>query len=328
MTEAEILRNIEDLEPRLQRAYLDQIRSVVDAATIVEVERLIAEQNSQGLEALLGLGLFASLLEGIRAAYMAGGQSEKVRAPSGKPVEFDIQSDEAQAWLKEASETLREEVQEGQGNAIRAMMAAGTSRGQSARETALDIVGRVSPQTGNRSGGVVGLTGNDAQAVANAMDQLLSGDPAQMKQYLKRIDRDKRLDGIVQSAIEAGKPVSKADATRITSAYADRKLKARAEMLAQAKAHEAYNAGWNQLYQQLASQPTAPVSIEKIWKSKNDLKVRHDHRMMEGQRVLFNQPFRAPTGALLMYPGDSTLGAGWDQLARCRCNVSYRVRWK
>lgn len=328
MTESEILAAIEGLEPALQRAYLDQIRSVVDAATIAEVERLIEEQNTQGLDTLLALGAFALLIEAIRTAYIKGGRSEVIKAPGGRPIEFDPHSDQSQAWLKETAEALRKEIAEGQGDAIRTTVAAGINRGQSARETALDVVGRVSAQTGNRTGGVIGLTGNDALAVTRAMDQLLSGDPAQMKQYMTRIDRDKLLDGIVIEAIEANKPVSKADATRIVGAYADRKLKARAEMLARTETLRAYNAGWNQLYQDLARQPVAPVSIEKIWKSKGDMRVRHTHAAMTGQKVLLDQPFRSPKGALLMYPGDGSLGAGWDELANCRCTVSYRVKWK
>jgi len=328
MTEAEILRNIEGLEPRLQRAYLDQIRSVVDAATIAEIERLIEQQDERGVSELLYLGVFAALMEASRAAYMAGATSEKVKPsrPGAKPIEFDVNQPEAQADIQKGATDLLEEISRNQREAIRAVMQAGISRGQTARETALDIIGRVNAQTGNRSGGVIGLAGNDAQAIVRATEQLMSGDPVQLRQYLTRADRDKRLDGIVQEAIESGNPVSKTDAKRIIGQYADRKLQARAQMIAQSEAHKSYNAGWNRLYAQLLQQDVPPESVEKIWRSKGDEKVRHSHALLNGQRVQFNQPFQSPKGAQMMFPGDDSLGAGWDELAHCRCTVSYRVK--
>lgn len=328
MTEAEILRNIEGLEPRLQRAYLDQIRSVVDAATIAEIERLIEQQDERGVSELMYLGVFAALMEASRAAYMAGATSEKVKPPrsGAKPIEFDVNQPEAQADIQKGATDLLEEISSNQREAISVTMRAGLNRGQTARETALDIIGRVNAQTGNRSGGVIGLAGNDAQAIARATEQLMSGDLVQLRQYLTRADRDKRLDGIIHESIETGKPVSKADTKRIIGRYADRKLEARAQMIAQSEAHKAYNAGWNRLYAQLLQQDVPPGSVEKIWRSKGDEKVRHSHALLNGQRVPFNQPFQSPKGAQMMFPGDDSLGAGWDELAHCRCTVSYRVK--
>lgn len=328
MTEAEILRNIEGLEPRLQRAYLDQIRSVVDAATIAEIERRIEQQDERGVSELLYLGVFAALMEASRAAYIAGATSEKVKPPrpGAKPIEFDVNQPEAQADIQKGAADLLEEISSNQREAISVTMRAGLNRGQTAREIALDIIGRVNAQTGNRSGGVIGLAGNDAQAIARATEQLMSGDLVQLRQYLTRADRDKRLDGIIHESIETGKPVSKADTKRIIGRYADRKLEARAQMIAQSEAHKAYNAGWNRLYAQLLQQDVPPGSVEKIWRSKGDEKVRHSHALLNGQRVPFNQPFQSPKGAQMMFPGDDSMGAGWDELAHCRCTVSYRVK--
>lgn len=328
MTEAEILRNIEELEPRLQRAYLDQIRAVVDAATIAEIERLIEPQDERGVSELLYLGVFAALMEASRAAYMVGATSEKVKPPrpGAKPIEFDVNQPEAQADIQKGATDLLEEISSNQREVIGGTMRAGLNRGQTARETALDIIGRVNAQTGNRSGGVIGLAGNDAQAIARATEQLMSGDPVQLRQYLTRADRDKRLDSIIHESIETGKPVSKADTKRIIGRYADRKLEARAQMIAQSEAHKAYNAGWNRLYAQLLQQDVPPESVEKIWRSKGDEKVRHSHALLNGQRVPLNQPFKSPKGAQMMFPGDDSLGAGWDELAHCRCTVSYRVK--
>lgn len=327
MTEAEILAAIDSLSPAMQIAYLDQIKSTVDAAVITEVQRKIEQGDDEGLVVLLGLGSLAVFLELIRAAYIKGGNKPKEKPPGGKPVQFDQHRAEAQEWLSNnaarAADLLREESAE----AVRATSAAGRTVGQSAYQTALDIVGRTNPQTGKRTGGVIGLPAGDALTILRARDQLQSGDAAVMRDYLRRADREKRMDGIVTRAIEAGKPVTKADAQRITTAYADKKLRAHAELVARRNAHEAYNAGFHRFYEQLMGQPRRPALVEKLWRNKGDLKVRHAHVLLGGQRVTLSQAFQSPTGALLMFPGDSSRGAEWADLARCRCTVSYRVKW-
>ena len=86
---------------------------------------------------------------------------------------------------------------------------------RSPRQAALDLLGRVSAQTGSRSGGVIGLPGNYAQYVINAREQLLSGNPDEMRNYLQRKRRDRRFDSVVNRPINAGTPVARADVDKI-----------------------------------------------------------------------------------------------------------------
>lgn len=327
MTEAEILAAIDGLTPALQKAYLEQVRAVVGSAVIAEIERKIDEGDDDGLVALLGLGSLAAFLELLRAAYIKGGNTPKERPPGGKPVQFDQHQPEAQEWLNSNAARAAEAIREDSAQAVRAAVAAGRTASQSAYQTALDIVGRTNKQTGQRTGGVIGLSANDALTVLKAREQLQSGEVEQMRQYLRRVDREKRMDAIVTRAIEDQKPVAKADAQRIATAYADKKLQAHARLVARKSALEAYNAGFNRFYQQMMGQARRPAVVEKLWRNKGDLKVRHAHSILGGKKVSLSQPFQSPTGALLMYPGDSTLGAEWADLARCRCTVSYRVTW-
>ncbi|PVZ19927.1 MULTISPECIES: phage minor head protein [unclassified Pseudomonas] len=328
MTEAEILAAIDGLTPALQRAYLDQVRAMVDAAVIADVERLIAERDDSGVVQMLAAGAFAALLEGVRAAFIKGGTAIVIKRPGGVPVQFDQHSAPAQDWVTSNAQKLTQAIAQEQAQAIQVMLAAGRQSDRTAREIALDIVGRVSPQTGKRVGGVLGLSGAEAEAVANTGRWLTSGQLDQMGQYLKRADRDKRLDGIVKRAIEAEKPVAKVDAERIKTVYADRKLKAHAELVARSQAHKAYNAGFNRLHRQLMEQHVKPVSITKGWNNKGDKRVRHAHVELGGVEVPIQQPFQSPTGAQLDFPGDDAHGASWADLANCRCTVKYKVRWK
>lgn len=197
--------------------------------------------------------------------------------------------------------------------------------GRPARSTALDIVGRRSPQTGQRTGGITGLSGNYAQAVANARAQLLSGDPAQMRQYLTRIRRDRRFDRMVERAVEARRPVPAPDVDRIVGRYSERLLRTRAEQIAATEAHDAFSAGRDQVYEQLVANGLERSSVLKTWHNVGDNRVRHTHSTMQGQRQQLGSPFVTGAGALLMFPGDQTLGAGDNETAGCRCWAEYEI---
>ncbi len=336
MTAAEILRAIEALEPGMQKAYLESIRAAVDAAVIAEVERLIAEDDEQGLVALLSLGALAVFAEAMRGAFLAGGRFEMVAivlpAPLRREIgrkEFDPSTDEAQARITQQVQQVRQVSADGVRDAIRAVMGSRRTIGgpqRTARQAALDLVGRTSAQTGRRTGGVLGLPGNMAQYVVNARQQLLSGDPEEMRKYFSRTRRDRRFDGIVRRALEAGKPVATADVDRIAGRYSDRLLKTHVEMLAKTAATESFNAGRDQAWEQLVSQGLDRSKIEKEWRDRADEKVRNSHRHLRGETVILGQVFRTNSGALMRYPGDSALGAGYDETANCRCHLIYHLR--
>ncbi|WP_323615365.1 hypothetical protein [Pseudomonas putida] len=336
MTAAEILRAIEALESGMQKAYLDTIRAAVDAAVIAEVERLIAEDDEQGLVALLSLGALAVFAEAMRGAFLAGGRFEMVAivlpAPLRREIgrkEFDPSTEQAQVRIAQQVQQVRQVSADGVREAIRAVMGSRRTIGGSqrtARQAALDLVGRTSPQTGRRTGGVLGLPGNMAQYVVNARQQLLSGDPEQMRKYFARTRRDRRFDGIVRRALEAGKPVAAADVEKIAGRYSERLLKTHVEMLTRTAAAESFNAGRDQAWEQLVAQGIDRAKIEKEWRDRADEKVRNSHRHMRGQTVILGQAFRTNSGALLRYPGDSALGAGYDEIANCRCWIVYHLR--
>ncbi|WP_256806843.1 phage head morphogenesis protein [Pseudomonas kurunegalensis] len=336
MTAAEILRAIEALEPGMQKAYLESIRAAVDAAVIAEVERLIAEDDEQGLVALLSLGALAVFAEAMRGAFLAGGRFEMVAivlpAPLRREIgrkEFDPSTDEAQARITQQVQQVRQVSADGVRDAIRAVMGSRRTIGgpqRTARQAALDLVGRTSAQAGRRTGGVLGLPGNMAQYVVNARHQLLSGDPEQMAKYFTRTRRDRRFDGIVRRALEAGQPVAAVDVEKIAGRYSERLLKTHIEMLTKTAAAESFNAGREQAWEQLVAQGLDRDKVEKEWRDRADEKVRNSHRHMRGQTVILGQAFRTNSGALLRYPGDRALGAGYDETANCRCHLIYHLR--
>jgi len=62
----------------------------------------------------------------------------------------------------------------------------------------------------------------------------------------------------------------------------------------------------------------------KMWLTVGDSLVRPIHSAAGGQRVPINQAFFVG-GELLMYPGDSSLGATLKNLANCRCSQFFSI---
>lgn len=327
MNQAEILRQIEGMEPKLQRAYLEQVRGAVDAAVIAEIERYIEAGDQGSLDGALALGGFGILFELIRSGYMAGGAYETKQVPksSGK-TDFDVRAPAADAWLGGHIESLKVQMDRDLIDSVRVTVAAGLQAGRSPRQIALDLAGRVSKQTGKRTGGSIGLPGNFAQYAVDARTQLLSGDQDQMKKYLTRTRRDRRFDSMVTRAIQTGKPVNKADVEKIVGRYSDRLLQTHAEMIARSEALESFSAGRDRVYEQLVERGLPREAVTKDWDTRGDDKVRHSHSGMQGQERPLGQPFLSTAGALLRYPGDRSLGAGYNETANCRCQARYSIR--
>ena len=59
--------------------------------------------------------------------------------------------------------------------------------------------------------------------------------------------------------------------------------------------------------------------IKKTWVTMRDDLVRSKHKRAEGQRQLLKDPYLVG-GELLMYPGDTSLGATAGNVINCRCN--------
>lgn len=321
MTEAEFKAALDAIEKQMARDYLTGAAKVVRNATLAEVLESIQLGNAVASGILVGK--YAEMAETLRAAYIAGGRAE-ANSLGRRGVEFDAMRPSAQDWISTKQREAVAIIAREQGEAIQAVLSYGQEVGIAPAPLARNILGVVG-MNGERTGGVVGLTRQDAEWLINARRQLLSGDPEEMRGYFSRVRRDKRFDGIVQRAIDAGKPVSVADVDRITQRYAARLLDTRAEVVASIQAVEAYNAGRAQLYKQLVEDGTNPALITKRWKTRADERVRVSHRAMNGQTVAGSAAFVTPRGALMMNPGDTSLGAPLDEIVRCRCRAIYSI---
>jgi len=98
--------------------------------------------------------------------------------------------------------------------------------------------------------------------------------------------------------------------------------RARAAAIARTETHNAAMAAIE------ASMKSKSIEIaSKTWHAVGDAKTRPTHRAAHGQSVPFNEPFSVG-GAQLMRPGDSSLGAGPEEIVNCRCSVLYQTKPK
>jgi len=210
---------------------------------------------------------------------------------------------------------------------IRSALVQGQEAGRNPRNTALDIVGRINRDTGRRQGGLLGLTSQQAQWVQSARSELASGDPAQMRNYLGRKQRDKRFDSLVRRAIADERPVSSADINRLVGRYSDSLLRLRGETIARTETLTSAHAGQMEGMQQLIESGKVQASnVRRIWKATGDGRTRDSHLALHGESVGWNEAFTSPmTGASMMHPGDATMGAPGEDTIQCRCYMEVRV---
>jgi len=349
-TRSQLDQAVRKLEPAVEREFRAAMARVVNEAVLAQLIRLIEAGNADVVADYLGIdrARFSRLAEAVRGVYVAGAAQAESEMPRlrSDPVRlsgagfgpaassslqvafsFDLTNPAAAAWLLEQSSRLITGIVEGQRILIQNALHNGMVLGQGPRQTALDLVGRIGVN-GRRSGGLVGLTVDQAQFVANMRAQLASGDPAAMRGYFARELRDKRLDVIVRRAMEAGKPVAAADIDKIAGRYADSLLRYRGENIARTETIAAFGAAREEAFRQaIAAGQLAPENVTGTWGATGDGRTRHTHMAMNGQERRFGQPFISPSGAQMMFPGDTSLGAGPEETINCRCLKQYRVNY-
>ena len=326
---------LDEHAPLIQAAFMASIADIRSQITLkLLVERLEHGDIAGALDALnLERAAFSRVENAIAQAYNAGGTAMTGNMPTLRDragarivVRFDARNPRAEEWLRAHSSQLVTGIIEDQRASVRVALDIALQAGQNPNRTALDVVGRVNRATGRREGGLIGLSGPQADYVASARAELSAGDPASLRSYLQRSRRDKRFDRAVMKAIDGGK-LDAATIDRIVGRYADRLLQLRGEMLARTETLTSIHAAKHEGFRQgLDKTNYPPEAVTRVWRSAGDNKVRHTHAAMNGQVVKgLDAPFLSPSGAMLRYPGDTGLGAGADEVIGCRCDDDYRI---
>lgn len=123
---------------------------------------------------------------------------------------------------------------------------------------------------------------------------------------------DKSVDDIIDNIVEYAEQVSEDAEDNEKSWYLSSD---RAKLIAE---NEANSVGEYKAFQDAVSKG----KTRKIWNTMYDNKVRHTHIELEGLSIPIMERFKV--GAYEMYqPKDTSLGAGMEEIANCRCWCSY-----
>lgn len=330
----QLLDLIETLSPNMEKAFrvaIDDVKSEVVLKEVVEaLERRDIDAAVRALH--IEQSVFRPLAEAIRQAFSAGGSLVAKAMPKltdllgGRIVwRWDVGNQRAESIIREQSSKLITGITESVVEAARTTIEAGYAQGQGPNSIALDLVGRKSAVTGKREGGVIGLNGPQAELMARTRINLLSGDPALMKKYLALKTRDKRFDRAVTKAIDAGKPLDAETLNKVLMRLRDRNLKLRGETVARTETVTSVMTAKHEAYQQGLDASGRDASlVTRKWRSAGDGRVRHTHMILNGTEVVgMDLAFQSPSGAMLRYPGDTSMGAGAGEIINCRCDVDY-----
>lgn len=296
------------MRPVIRNAFLQAIADIKRTADMDALITALERGDVAGALAALKLGpeYFAPLDEAIRTTFAAGGNYALDSLPKRNPatgselvIRFQGRHPRSETWLSRQSSKLIVEITEGQRTAIREVITRRISEGVNPRTTALDLVGRVDNLTKRRTGGIVGLTNREATAV----------------------------DNYRASLIAEGRKADKID--RMVTRYSNKTLLRRGERIARTETIAALNAGRDEGMNQLIdSGEVSPEAVTAEWSATSRTKPTRDtHIDLDGQKQPHGQPFISSSGAMLMHPGDTSLGAPAEEVVQCRCYKSISVDW-
>lgn len=324
---------IASFEPILRAAFLEAVEDITSNIVLRRVVECLERGDIPGAirEMHLDEAAFRPLEEAIRQAFNGGGvatvqRMPTLRDPSGFQVvvRFDPRNGAAEDWLRTHSTTLVTNIVADQVEGIRTTLEASLARGDNPTRTATSIVGAVNRATGRREGGIIGLTAQQAEYVSTARQELLSGDPAALRNYLQRGRRDKRFDRTIEKAIREGRPLPADMVAKITGRYAAGLLKLRADTISLHETFAAMAASKDIAFrQQIEVGNLQAGHVTKTWKHTPQERPRVQHVAMQGQKVPFDQPFVAPDGTLIPFP--HAPGVPARHTLGCKCLAEYKI---
>lgn len=323
---ARLEKLVDAWEPVLRVSFLDAAMDVASKAELGRIiERLEKGDISGAVSAVhLDEAAFRNLDTAIAQAFNAGGSDiinslPKLRDPAGGRlvVRWDGRNIRAEQWLRNHSSSLITRIVADQRASIRAALTTGLQAGRGPRSVALDLIGRVSTATGQRTGGLLGLTAAQGNYVTSARAELLSGN---FQAYLKRVRRDKRFDSTVLRAIKDETPLDAATISRMIGRYSDRLLELRGTTIARTETISALNqSNVEAMNQVIESGAVQQRDVTKTWHASLDSRVRDSHAELDGETVGVNDMFSNG----MAYPGDPSGGS--EEVINCRCWLEIRT---
>lgn len=220
---------------------------------------------------------------------------------------------------------------------VRTVISEGFQKGEHPDAIASRIAGTTNRVTGQREGGVIGLSAPQERYVASMRERLKSGNPDDLR-YILGIDRDgnqilgrgmqrrdKRFDATIRKAIASGDQIPDAMIDKMTSRYAERQLAKRAEDIARTETGQSVMAARHREFQRGLVQTGYPEeAVTKTWRHSAQEDGRPQHAAMHNKTVQgMTAEFVLPDGTRMQHPLDIAGGAKHN--ANCRCTATYKI---
>lgn len=322
---------IDDLQPELAEAFIMSVRAIQNT---VKKDLLLKALNARDTEAVLRVldidpTFFAPFDRAFRAAYEAGGDfamAEYMAVASKQGVSvsarFNANAEAAREYVSQFSATKVVGISNELKATVREYLVDAFMSEKAPRSVALDLVGRINRATGKREGGIIGLTRSEQKNLERAASELASGDPVQLRNYMKRKMRNKQYDKLVKNAIKTGKPIPVNQANAMMEKMKNTALRIRGERIARTELLGGMNNAADQAMEQLiASGKVLREAVTNIWDASEDAFTRDSHMSMEGDRRSQGEAFQTGNGYSVRYPGDRGLGAPASEIINCRCRI-------
>lgn len=303
-----LVRTAATWEPDLRRAFLSRIRWQKDHVDLPALlEALATHQYDTATALLLGSRpTWPELTTAVQGVLFKAAHTVAAEAGIVATV-LQAANPRALAVLAQQSADLVREVTASTRAGIRQYLLQQVAQGRNPRALIPQLVGYLDPTTGLRTGGIVGLTARQAQAVANYRSYLEANDATALRRAL----RDRRSDSAVQTAIATKQPLAPAQIDRLVARYESRYLAFRAETIARTESLRALQLGQRLAWDEaIASGVWDPARLIKRWVTARDERVRPLHRQMDQQVVPYMEDFVLP---------DQTTTWGPPHAFNCRC---------
>lgn len=341
---------LKEMEPSVARAFQEAVRNIVSNAKLSRIIAAIERGDVEGAVRAMDLdrAVFAAVQSAMGAAYtqsgalVVAGTAWRNAQANRIQVYWNASNPRAERWLAEVAGQLITELTKEAAEVVRDTIRAGYATGAGPRKIGLDLVGRID-STGRRSGGAIGLSRPQSNAVLRAQADL-SGSKITIYEngisreyqgttakYMDRVKRDKRFDSTILKAKREGRSLTDAEIDKITGRYSDRLLKLRGDTIARTETAQAVEAARQEAFEQWRDKTgISDQFIIRRWDHAGGGKSSRDwHYEMNGWTVQgLTTPFVTPRGAALMYPCDTSLGAGAAEVVNCRCMQTIQIDYK
>lgn len=319
---------LDKMTEQLREAILSSVSEIKSRARMAALVSAIEKGRVDDVLKVLNLSdeFFEPIDDAIRASYILGGR-EAMQALTAKfqkadrlSLFFSGRNPSAEAWMRSVSSRLIVEISSSTREAVRGILTNGLAEGRNPRTVAVALMGRLEGRV--RVGGVIGLNSHLVGYLENARRELQSGDASQLRSYLARQLRDHRYDALVEGAIASGRRLRADKIDEMLSHYSDRLLRFRSETIARTESLSMLNASRHEAAQQVIGAGVAQEEdVSRRWRAAGaDGRTRDTHLDMDDQVVSgLRDPFVSSSGARLMHPGDTSLGAPAEEVINCRC---------